>query len=397
MGQQNRGTTNYRDFTQQLSAPARPRSGIIRAWLDSLGILNFLASTGPAIKAILGIQADYDDAILKKHSNASDHTHANATALAAVSGNNTGDQDLSTCSKAVQGTLSAGSLAGNARGANATDFQFVREAVTRVASGAGSFIAGGQHNQVSGANSMAAAGSHNEVSGQFCLVSGEHNEITGDYSSAFGDQHQVSGDKAMAAGSGHVISAETGFAEGDGNIISGYAGHAEGSMNECAGDYSHTEGCNAKTYNIYQHAKASCGFSNPGEIGEAQYTNIIARGTTEDDSPLVLLVGEEQYVILMDNKMNAFRIMVVAASDDNSKGAAYEFKGLIKKDATSASTAIIGSITKTVIAESVSAWDVTVEADTSNGALKISVIGASETTIRWVAFVELVEVAFYGS
>jgi len=397
MGQQNRGTTNYRDFTQQLSAPARPRSGIIRAWLDSLGILNFLASTGPAIKAILGIQADYDDAILKKHSNASDHTHANATALAAVSGNNTGDQDLSTCSKAVQGTLSAGSLAGNARGANATDFQFVREADARVASGASSFIAGGQHNQVSGANSMAAAGSHNEVSGQFCLVSGEHNEITGDHSAAFGDQHQVSGDKAMAAGSGHVISAETGFAEGDGNIVSGYAGHAEGSMNECAGDYSHAEGCNAKTYNIYQHAKASCGFSNPGEIGEAQYTNIIARGTTEDDSPLDLLVGEEQYVILMDNKMNAFRIMVVAASDDNSKGAAYEFKGLIKKDATSASTAIIGSITKTVIAESVSAWDVTVAADTGNGALKISVTGASETTIRWVAFVEMVEVAFYGS
>ena len=397
MGQQNRGTTNYRDFTQQLSAPARPRSGIIRAWLDSLGILNFLASTGPAIKAILGIQADYDDAISKKHSNANDHTHANATALAAVSGNNTGDQDLSTCSKAVQGTLSAGCLAGNARGANATDFQFVREAITRVASGAGSFIAGGQHNQVSGANSMAAAGSHNEVSGQFCLVSGEHNEITGDHSSAFGDQHQVSGDKAMAAGSGHVISAETGFAEGDGNIVSGYAGHAEGSMNECAGDYSHAEGCNAKTYNIYQHAKSSCGFSNPGEIGEAQYTNIIARVTTEDDGPLALLVGEDQYVILMNNKMNAFRIMVVAASDDNTEGAAYEFKGLIKKDATAASTAIIGSITKTVIAESVADWDVIVAADTTNGALGITVTSEAEKVIRWVAYVEMVEVAFYGS
>ena len=396
MGQQNRGSTNYRDFSKQESAPERPRSGIIRTWLDSLGILNFLASTGPAVKAILGLQADYDDAILKKHSNANDHTHVNATALAAVSGTNTGDQDLSTCSKAVQGTLSAGALAGNARGANATDFQFVREAVNRVASGAGSFIAGGEHNQVSGANSMAAAGSHNEVSGQFCLVSGEHNEITGNHSSAFGDLHVVSGNKSTAYGSSHIISAETAYAEGDGNIVSGVSSHAEGSLNECAGDYSHAEGCNAKTYNDYQHAKASVGFNNPGELGEAQYTNIIARKSTEDSTPSVLLVGEEGYVVLANDKMNAFRIMVVAATDDNTHGAAYEFNGLIKKDATSASAAIIGNVTKTVIAESVSAWDAAVTADTSHGALSITVTGEEETIIRWVAFVEMVEVAFYG-
>ncbi|MEI7491893.1 MAG: hypothetical protein WCK92_10880 [Bacteroidota bacterium] len=397
MGQQNRGTTNYRDFTEQTSAPSRPRSGIIRAWLDSLGIINFLASTGPAVKAILGIQADYNDAISKKHSNVNDHVHSNATALNAVSGTNTGDQDLSTCSKAVQGTLSAGSLAGNARGANATDFQFVREAVTRVASGAASFIGGGEHNQVSGANSMAAAGSHNEVSGQFCLVSGEHNEITGTHSIAAGDLHQISSNRSSATGSSHVLSGEFSAAEGNGNIVSEEGGHAEGGSNECANQYSHVEGFNAKTYNDYQHAKASVGFSNPGELGEAQYTNIIARKETEDDTPSFLLVGEEGYVSLAANKMNAFRILVVAASDDNTEGAAYEIKGLIKKDATSASTTLIGAITKTVIAESVSAWDVTVAADTTHGALGITVTGEAEKVIRWVAYIEMVEVAFYDS
>ena len=397
MGQQNRGSTNYRDFSKQESAPERPRTGIIRTWLDSLGILNFLASTGPAVKAILGLQADYDDSISKKHSNSADHVHANATALNAVTGTNTGDQDLSTCSKAVQGTLSAGALAGNARGANATDFQFVRESVSRVASGAGSFIAGGEHNQVSGANSMAAAGSHNEVSGQFCLVTGEHNEITGTHSMASGDLHQISSNRSSANGSSHVISGEFSSAEGNGNIVSEEGGHAEGGSNECANLYSHVEGFNAKTYNDYQHVKASVGFSNPGELGEAQYTNIIARKATEDNTPSVLLVGEEGYVVLAANKMNTFRIMLVAATDDNAQGAAYEFQGLIKKDATSASAAIIGNVTKTVIAESVSAWDAAVTADTSHGALSITVTGEEETTIRWVAFIEMVEVAFYGS
>ena len=93
--------------------------------------------------------------------------------------------------------------------------------------------------------------------------------------------------------------------------------------------------------------------------------------------------------------MNAFRVLLVAASDDNTKGAAYEFKGLIKKDATVGSTAIIGSLTKAVIAESVSAWDATVVADTEHGALRVSVTGEAETVIRWVAFIEMVEVAFY--
>ena len=396
LGRLNKGATTYKDYTPLSTAPPRPRAGIIRTWMDNLGILNLLASTGPCVKAVFGIQSDYDDAIAKKHANTLDHSHANKNALDAVSGNNTGDQDLSKYTKGVQGALSEGSLAGNARGANATDFQFTREAVDRVASGAGSFIGGGQHNKVTGANSMAAAGSHNEVSGQFCLVSGEHNEVTADHCISAGDLHQISGNKSAAFGSSHVISAESGFAEGDGNVVSGFCDHAEGSLNECAGDYSHAEGMNARAYNNFQHAKASGGFANPGEIGEAQYTNIMARAATFDESPQQLLVGEEGNVTLEDNKMNAFRVMVVASNDDQSEGVAYEFKGLIRKKATSASTAIIGAITKTVIAETVPAWDAAVSADTANGALKITVTGEADKSIRWVAFIEFVEVAFYS-
>ena len=94
--------------------------------------------------------------------------------------------------------------------------------------------------------------------------------------------------------------------------------------------------------------------------------------------------------------MNAFRIYVVAASDDLSEGAAYELKGLIKKGSTNASTALIGVVTKTVIAESVASWDANASADIGNGALRIEVTGEAEKIIRWVAFIEFVEVAFYS-
>jgi hypothetical protein len=143
-------------------------------------------------------------------------------------------------------------------------------------------------------------------------------------------------------------------------------------------------------------AFASGGFANPGEIGEAQYTRVIARAATEDDTPRELLVGEENPVILMDNKMNAFRILLVAASGDLSLGAAWEIKGLIVKGDTNSTTTFIGIPQKTPIASSRPTWECAVSPDHLNGALRISVIGDPATIIRWVAFVEMVEVAFYS-
>jgi hypothetical protein len=116
------------------------------------------------------------------------------------------------------------------------------------------------------------------------------------------------------------------------------------------------------------------------------------KGTTTNNTPTELLIDGNVGIILAGNKMNTFRILVVAKSDDNSEGAAYEIKGLIKKDITAASAALIGSITKTTIAESVAAWDITATADTSSGSLKINVTGANSKTIRWSAYIEVVEV-----
>ena len=348
------------------------------------------------MKVITGTQADYDDAVLKKHANTDDHTHTNQTDLDAVSGTNTGDQDLSVYSQGVQGTLSGTSHDGNARGADASDFQFVRDVVAKVASGIRSFIGGGQNNTASGTNSFIAAGAGNSVSGLDSFASGEYNEVSGTKSAALCSGNIISGNQSFACGEGNNISSYGSFAEGNGNVITGDCCHAEGSLNECSESYSHAEGLCAKTYNQFQHAKASWDFGCGDIKGEAQYTNIIARLETADNTPYELLVGEDGVISLMDNKMNIFRVLVVASDENISEGAAYEFKGLIKKGATAASTAIIGSVTKTVIAESDAAWDADITADTTNGALSITVTGDDTNLTRFVAFVEMVEVAFYG-
>ncbi len=74
------------------------------------------------------------------------------------------------------------------------------------------------------------------------------------------------------------------------------------------------------------------------------------------------------------------------------ESAAYTLQGLIKRGAGVATTALVGSVTKTVLAEDDASWDVTAVADTTNGALDIQVTGAAGLNIQWVAQVHTVEV-----
>jgi len=396
LGNQNKGTTPFKDYTKLSAQPSRPKSNIIRTWIDNLGIMNFLGSSGPGTQSIIGSQEDFEDAVALKHTNTNDHAHSNQDVLEQVSGVNTGDQDLSLLPQAGQGTLGPNALDGNARGANASDFQFVRDAINRVASGVKAFIGGGESNEASGVNAFIAAGKRNVVSGLSSMASGEYNEISGEKSAACGSGNMISGNQSFASGEGNQVNEYASHAEGNGNVINSVCSHVEGSQNECNGAYSHAEGLCAKTYNDYQHAKASWDFYGGEAKGEAQYTNIIARLETADANPWELLVGEEGHIILMNDKMNAFRVMVVVTDDNISDGAAYELKGLIRKRGTASSTALIGSVTKTVIAETIPELDVNISADTVNGALKIEVSGQEEVVLRWVAFIEMVEVAFYG-
>ena len=270
--------------------------------------------------------------------------------------------------------------------------------------GRNSVIAGGEENSCDGMDSFVAAGSHNELPGNLGFVAGESNTVSGSHSAAFRYINDVLGNYSHAMGTGHVITDDAASAEGDGNIVTAYAAHAEGGLHICEGRYSHAEGLAARTYLDCQHAKAGGGFSNPGELGEAQYTNLIVRLSAEEGYPHALMLGEDGRILLMDNKLNAFRILVVASTEIvmnvmgvmDVKAMGWELRGLIAKADTAESTALIGPIAKTIIIGTNPGWDVDVVADEANGALKILAYSSSSQMIRWVAFVEMVEVAFYS-
>ena len=101
-------------------------------------------------------------------------------------------------------------------------------------------------------------------------------------------------------------------------------------------------------------------------------------------------------IALPSNTSWVFRAEVVGRTTDAGTGdeesGAYTITGLIERDNAAADTRIVGSVTTTVIAEDDAAWDATATADTTNGALTITVTGNNETTIRWVATVYLTQV-----
>jgi hypothetical protein len=130
--------------------------------------------------------------------------------------------------------------------------------------------------------------------------------------------------------------------------------------------------------------------------GDAQHVISVLRNITTTATATELFLdgatGTQRWA-LVDNSSVTFRIDVVARRTDATGGnAAYTFTGIIKRDAGAGTTALVGSVSKTVVAETNTAWDATVTADTTNGSLKVTVTGEASKTVRWVATVYATEV-----
>jgi hypothetical protein len=125
--------------------------------------------------------------------------------------------------------------------------------------------------------------------------------------------------------------------------------------------------------------------------GDAQSGKFVLRISTTNATPAVMTsdagaASTTNQVILPNDSTYAFTILVVARrTDADNESAGYEFKGVVDRNANAASTALVGTVTKTVLAEDTAAWDVNVTADTTNGGLKVEVTGEAAKTIRWVA------------
>lgn len=311
---------------------------------------------------------------------------------------------------ADQTALSATS--GNARGSGAVDLQIGRNAATQVASGAQATIGGGRRNTASGSNTTIAGGQSNTANNTYNTVGGGgSNQATGNNSSTVGGgfNNNCSGSySTIAGGYNNTASAirttigggQSNTASGDsGTVVGGRGNTASGALgstviggkyNTASGSYTVAHGLRSKADKYGQISHAAGRFATDGDV---QNSRLHVRNSTTNATQTELFTdGSAARITIASDTSWAFEALIVARrTDADNESAAYKITGCIDNNA--GTTALVGAITVTVIAEDTAAWDVTAEADNTNDALVFKVTGEAAKTIRWSGKVELSEVS----
>jgi hypothetical protein len=266
------------------------------------------------------------------------------------------------------GALSAhvadGAVAGgNARGANAVDWQTSRTNPAGVASGARSVVGGGQNNLAGGTESVVGGGNGNGASGTQSTVSG------GNANTASGQQAAVGG------GSANTANAPASWVPG---------------------------GWQATTRGL--HGKGAWASGQFAAAGDAQAGEQVLRRQTTDATAARLTADNAapnagNAANLPNNGTFLVRVLVVARQVGGAAGAAgdsagFELVQVVKRGATAAATALVGgggSAAPVASDAAAAGWRAQCSADTAVGGLALSVTGEANKTINWVARVLSVE------
>jgi len=164
---------------------------------------------------------------------------------------------------------------------------------------------------------------------------------------------------------------------GSGNVASGANSIATG------------EGASTSLYGAQVHANGS--FANPGDAQSGKY--ILRTITSNGSTTETFLDGTSARIVLPNNSAFTYTAQVVARrTDQTGFEGAWKIEGLISRDASAATTTLVGNRSKTILTKP-TGWNVEVAADTANGALVFNVTGATSQTVRWVITVTTTEVA----
>ena len=244
---------------------------------------------------------------------------------------------------------------GNARGAGAVDLQALRTSATQVARTAYSVICGGQNNSISsgGGNStnFIGGGTSNTASGTWSTVCvGGNSNISQSISSV-------------------VVGGET---------------------NNASGGYSQILGglyAVADRYGMQTHASGR--FSANGDAQRARF--VLRCKTTTNAAVEMALDGGTTYLSIPSGKYLTGTINIAGIKSDGSATASYIRQFSIKNVA--ATTTLIGTV-NTIGIDTVSLTSISITANDASDYLSVQVTGILSETWRWVASVDVVEVAY---
>lgn len=353
-----------------------PNADRIMFWDDSAGAVTWLEAgsglsiTGTTISATGGALTNFTESVNTSAPNATipvarliatnAATNVDATFSPKGTGAITGHQADSTAT------------GGDKRGTSAVDWQTDRSGATQVASGTNSTISGGRRNTASNTYATVGGGNTNAATGQQCTISG-------------GSSNTASNTAATVCGGASNTASAIGAI-----VLGGQNNTADGVNSISMGEYSITRGITGA------HSFASGLLANPGD---SQRREFILRSDTTNATPEAVTTNNSaasttNQIVLPNASLFAFQGHLVVRENATGDSKAIEFKGAIKRGANAASTAILGSVTQADLGADAGAstWTAAFTADTTNGALSITVTGEASHSLKWVARVTTTEI-----
>jgi len=264
--------------------------------------------------------------------------------------------------------------------------------------GGGNNQATGSYSFIGGGGDAGTAANRNTASGDWSVVAGGRANTAsgiGSFIGGGGTDGGVAGN--TASGLATFVGGGLGNnASGIGaSILGGYNNTSNSNFGVVLGRYGTTRGIVANT--IFAANNQSIG----ANTGVAQSALLVLAKQTTDATPTILVsdpnaASATNQVILPNNSAYYFKVRVIAGVTGAGNTKAWTLEGAIKRGAGVGTTAIVGTVTTTIVAADVGAatWTVTATADTTNGGLAITFTGQAATTIRTVAKVETAEMTF---
>lgn len=242
--------------------------------------------------------------------------------------------------------------------------------------GAGAVALGGSYS--AGTDSFAAAISNNTSS----------YGASGDYSVAIGRQAKATGGSAVA------LNYQA--------IASGYGSVSTGQNSNASASYSTVIGGRYGEAN--EKSKVTFGGGNwlndGGAVNLAHQTGLFnLAGFTTDGTAKALTTydstaSSDNQVVLPNNSAYAFSGTIVARekASEGTDCAAWEIKGLIRREGNAGTTVLVNSAT--TVLDNTPNWGLALSADTTNGCLKVAATGAASTNIRWAGTITTSELTY---
>jgi hypothetical protein len=283
---------------------------------------------------------------------------------------------------------------GNKRGVRAFDIQTSRGAATQVASGASSFC-GGTNNTASGSRSF-SFGNSNTSSGTYSVTMGSTNTASNGCAVCLGLENLSSGDTSTTIGWGNTASGTYSQSIGIFSQATAQGSVALGWFNVSSGDYSCTLGSRANAFSIIGRQVYASG--QEGTSGDAQSSKFVLHERTTDATATTLTTNSSaastnNQVILSNQAAYRFKGTIIGKKSGTTDIASWDVDGLIVRGANAAATTlIVGNVN---LVSNTPAWGTpTLAADTTNGGLRVQVIGLAATNIQWTAVIETTEVIY---